>query len=89
MLSEDSSSSDFVSVEIIDAGYYCAVILEPYPSATEAVDYFKVHVQPLLLKGLTALAKTKPAFETIGACVSSTLRSLPSRFADGKFYKTL
>ncbi len=47
------------------------VILEPYPSAQDAASYFKEHVQPLLLKGLTALAKAKPASETIGAVVSS------------------
>ena len=48
-----------------------AVILEPYPNSKEAAEYFKEHVQPLLLKGLTCLAKAKPASETYGAVVSS------------------
>lgn len=46
------------------------VILEPYPTSQDAATYFKEHVQPLLLKGLTALAKSKPASETTGAVVS-------------------
>uniref|UniRef100_A0A7I4FIH5 Nucleoside diphosphate kinase-like domain-containing protein n=1 Tax=Physcomitrium patens TaxID=3218 RepID=A0A7I4FIH5_PHYPA len=43
--------------------FFPTVILEPYPSSQDAASYFKEHVQPLLLKGLTALAKAKPASE--------------------------
>lgn len=51
-----------------------AVILEPYPTSQDAVAYFQEHVQPLLLKGLTALAKARPASETTGAVVSSQVK---------------
>nr|PNR27134.1 hypothetical protein PHYPA_030615 [Physcomitrium patens] len=50
--------------------FFPTVILEPYPSSQDAASYFKEHVQPLLLKGLTALAKAKPASEPNAAVVS-------------------
>jgi hypothetical protein len=53
--------------------YFIVVILEPYPSSTEAIEYFKLNLQPILLKGLTAMAKLKPASDTINAVVSSPI----------------
>ncbi|CAM6026261.1 unnamed protein product [Sphagnum balticum] len=47
--------------------FFPTVILEPYPSSTEAIEYFKLNLQPILLKGLTAMAKLKPASDTINA----------------------
>lgn len=38
-----------------------AAIIEPLPTNEEAQDYLIKHINPTLLKGLTALCKRKPA----------------------------
>lgn len=37
------------------------VLIEPIPAGQAAKDYLNLYVIPTLLKGLTALSKTKPA----------------------------
>jgi hypothetical protein len=63
----------FSYLSTISTSYFIVVILEPYPSSTEAIEYFKLNLQPILLKGLTAMAKLKPASDTINAVVSSPI----------------
>lgn len=61
------------NIVLFSTSYFIVVILEPYPSSTEAFEYFKLNLQPILLKGLTAMAKLKPASDTINAVVSSPI----------------
>ncbi len=61
------------TIVLFSTSYFIVVILEPYPSSTEAIEYFKLNLQPILLKGLTAMAKLKPASDTINAVVSSPI----------------
>lgn len=68
------------TIVLFSTSYFIVVILEPYPSSTEAIEYFKLNLQPILLKGLTAMAKLKPASDTINAVVSSPFAYLENLF---------
>ncbi|OAE26870.1 hypothetical protein AXG93_4360s1240 [Marchantia polymorpha subsp. ruderalis] len=51
--------------------FFSDMILEPYPNKEIADSYFKEKVNPLLIKGLAALAKARPSSDPIATCVSS------------------